>query len=133
MDASDLIYFAIIIIGLISGFLKKKKKSANGNEQPKGAIENLLRGFVGQDPEPKNHVEPVYATSQNDPVPTTSKSQHIDDLEHSEKTTSEIIKEHQARFNLKDEKDNSNRTLPEDAIDLKQAIVYDTILNRPKY
>ena len=135
MDAGDLIYFAIIIIGLISGFLKKKKKNAEQGKKQKSTLEDILQGFTGQEPEPKSYTEPepVFETSYNEPEYTSPKSPspHVDDLEHSEKTASQIIKEHQAKFRSKDKSITENS--PEDSIDLKQAIIYNTILNRPEY
>jgi len=127
MDAGDLIYVVIILIGLISGFLKKRKKNSTPSNKPKSNLEELLQEFVGQEPQPeiRTEPEPVYT-----PPIVQTKSPHIDDLEHSKKTTSQIIKEHKENFAKT--KDNTSDS-PESDIDLRQAIIYNTILNRPDY
>ncbi|MBT6440494.1 MAG: hypothetical protein HOB26_06550 [Flavobacteriales bacterium] len=138
MDASDLIYIAIVLIGLISGFLKNRKKETTPNKKSTGNLEDLLKEFVNPDtkkPTPNAHEtsyipviekpEPTYTDSARKSAPPDSKN-----LEPSEKSTAQIIKERKAYFKQKNE---FPQEFQESDFNLKEAIIHNTILNRPEY
>jgi hypothetical protein len=138
MDASDLIYVAIVLIGLISGFIKNRKKETRPNKTSKGNLEDLLKEFVNPDtktPIPNasgtsyipivEKPEPTYTDSARKSAPPDSEN-----LEHSEKSTAQIIKEHKANFKQKNE---FPQELQGGDFNLKEAVIHNTILNRPEY
>ena len=138
MDASDLIYVAIVLIGLISGFIKSRKKETPPNKNSKGNLEDFLKEFVNPDtktPTP-NASQTSYIPVVEKPEPTytdsAQKSASLDseNLDRSEKTTAQIIKEHKRYFNPKGE---ILPELEESKFNLKEAIIHNTILNRPEY
>jgi hypothetical protein len=127
MDTSDLIYIAIVLIGLISGFIKNRKKETKPNKKSKGNLEDLLNEFINPDkkkPTPSS-AEPKHTVSAQQSVPLNSES-----IEHSDKTTAQIIKEHKANFKQKNE---VLQDLQESDFNLREAIIHNTILNRPEY
>ena len=138
MDASDLIYVAIVLIGLISGFIKNRKKEAQPNKTSKGTLDYLIKEFI--DPDTKtttpNNTENSYTpfVEKQKPSYTDSiqKAAPLDyeNLEHSEKTNPPIIKEPKTNFNQKNE---LLQRLQESEFDLREAIIHNTILNRPEY
>lgn len=138
MDTSDLIYIAIVLIGLISGFIKNRKKETKPNKKSKGNLEDLLNEFINPDkkkPTPSSaetsynpvfeRPEPKHTVSAQQSVPLNSES-----IEHSDKTTAQIIKEHKANFKQKNE---VLQDLQESDFNLREAIIHNTILNRPEY
>jgi hypothetical protein len=139
MDAGDLIYVAIVLIGLISGFLKKRKKNAAPDNNSKGNLEELLQEFMGQEKEPVPSpaapdpiYEPEHIAPKQAPIPPASqpKSPHVENIEYSAKSSAEIIKEHKSSFSESavDDDDLSNTSF-----DLRQAVIHSTILDRTEY
>lgn len=133
MDAGDLIYILIVIGGLISGFIKKRNKKRGGTTSSIPRLDDLIKEFSQTEQPPateptstKASHQPTYSTPSTEPANMPDSG-----LEYSKKSSREIIKEHKEKLNIIDSYDETEDS--KQTIDLKQAIILDTIINRPNY
>ncbi len=134
MDAGDLIYLLIVVVGLISGFIKKRNKKTGESTSSIPKLDDLIKEF--SQPKEQTVAESSTTTNTNhqkySPPSPVSSSEPKSELEYSRKSSREIIKEHKEQLNIKDSYDEKAEDSSQ-KIDLKEAIILDTILNRPNY
>ncbi|HBH07134.1 MAG TPA: hypothetical protein DDX92_11090 [Flavobacteriales bacterium] len=141
MDVSDWFYIVFLLISILAGVFGKKKKKGDS----KSTLEQQIREQFNIDPEPEYEVDEIQYRSDKDVIydePTTVQSTETrsrptslyssytgllhEDIDTSRKAASrDLIKigeikttsDHQEKIHL----------------DLRKMIIYDAIINRPKF
>eukprot|EP00746_Dinoflagellata_sp_MGD_P015861 gnl/MRDRNA2_/MRDRNA2_135464_c0_seq1.p1 gnl/MRDRNA2_/MRDRNA2_135464_c0~~gnl/MRDRNA2_/MRDRNA2_135464_c0_seq1.p1 ORF type:complete len:133 (-),score=2.44 gnl/MRDRNA2_/MRDRNA2_135464_c0_seq1:27-425(-) len=132
MDLGDIIYFVIIIIGLLSGLLQSRKKKEKSNKR-QSTLDTILKEITGSTypTQKENSYNPKASKVKKEDYPATEakKKPGFSGIETSSTRVTDRARTKKKKTIYKDPIPPTE----ESDFDLKQAVIYSEILKRPDY